>query len=201
MKTLLITAFDAFGGEDINPSCEAMNEMKDEIEGICIRKLLLPTEFEKGRNMILSAIEDINPDYVLSIGQAGGRNNITVEKIAINYQNAKIPDNDGFMPYDRKIIEDGPDGLFSTLPIENIIAAIKLENIPVEISYSAGAYVCNTVMYSALYLAKIKYKHMKCGFIHIPYIPKQVIEKNSPSMELSTIVKALEIAAKEIGND
>ena len=153
---------------------------------------------EKSIDILENALEKEKPDVVISIGQAGGRDKITVERVAINISDARIPDNKGNKPIDEIIFEDGENAYFSNLPIKKIVEEMKKENIPAAISNTAGTYVCNHIMYGLLYNIDKKYPKMKGGFIHIPYIPEQVIEKNAPSMSLENIVKGINIAIETI---
>ena len=138
---------------------------------------------------------------MLSIGQAGGRAEITPERIAINIDDARIPDNEGNQPVDRPIVPDGENAYFSNLPIKTMMEAIKKEGIPASVSNSAGTYVCNHLMYSVLYYIKKNALPIKAGFIHVPYIPEQTVnKKDKPSMSLAEIVRGLEAAIRVIDN-
>lgn len=191
---VLVTGFQPFGGEKINPALEAVKMLKDEIAGAKIIKLELPTVFVKSREKLEEALEKERPDIVICVGQAGGRDKISIERVAINIDDAGIPDNEGNQPVDKAIFEGGNAAYFSTLPIKAIVDRLKENKIPAEISNSAGTYVCNHIMYSLLYNIDKKYPNMKGGFIHIPYIPEQVIDKRmAPSMSLDYIVKGLTI--------
>ena len=195
---ILVTGFEPFGEEVINPSLEAIKKLDNEIMGAEIIKLKLPTVFGKSIDILENALEKEKPDVVISIGQAGGRDKITVERVAINISDARIPDNKGNKPIDEIIFEDVENAYFSNLPIKKIVEEMKKENIPAAISNTAGTYVCNHIMYGLLYNIDKKYPKMKGGFIHIPYIPEQVIEKNAPSMSLENIVKGINIAIETI---
>lgn len=191
---VLVTGFQPFGGEKINPALEAVKMLKDEIAGAKIIKLELPTVFVKSREKLEEALEKERPDIVICVGQAGGRDKISIERVAINIDDAGIPDNEGNQPVDKAIFEGGDKAYFSKLPIKRIVNKLKENKIPAEISNSAGTYVCNHIMYSLLYNIDKKYPNMKGGFIHIPYIPEQVIDKRmAPSMSLDYIVKGLTI--------
>lgn len=159
----------------------------------------LPTVFNKSIERLEKALEEERPDVVLSIGQAGGRNRITIERVAININDARIPDNEGNQPIDEPIFVDGDTAYFSNLPIKRMVKAMKENHIPAEISNTAGTYVCNHVMYGILYNIEKKYPHMKGGFIHIPYLPSQAIAKPAaPSMALEDIVKGLTVGIQAI---
>ncbi|MBU3210603.1 pyroglutamyl-peptidase I [Clostridium algidicarnis] len=196
---ILVTGFDPFGGESINPALEAVKKISDNIDGIEIIKIEVPTVFKKSIDTLDKAIEAHKPDVVLCVGQAGGRFDITPEKVAINLDDARIKDNEGNNPIDEPIFKDGETAYFSSLPVKAIVKNIKENNIPSSVSYSAGTFVCNHIMYGLLYLIDKKYKNVKGGFIHVPFIPSQVLEKkNMPSMALEDITKGLEFALKAI---
>ena len=196
---ILVTGFDPFGGEKVNPALEAVKKLPDTIAGAEIIKLELPTVFNKSINVLDIALDEIKPDVVLSVGQAGGRFDITVEKVGINLQDASIPDNDKEQPIDKKVFEDGENAYFATIPVKKIVENINKIGIPASISYSAGTYVCNNIMYAGLYYINKKYPNMKGGFIHLPFITEQAVgKKNTASMSLNNIVSALEEAIKTI---
>lgn len=193
---ILITGFDAFGGEKINPASLILDKIGDEIDGHKIKKLLLPTKFVGSADILEKKIRGMRPDIIISLGQAGGRSEITVERVAINIADASIADNDGKMPIDEKIRWDGENAYFSTLPIKVIVENLRKEEIPASVSNSAGTYVCNFIMYNDLYFAD-KYKNISAGFIHVPYLPSQVLDKRGmASMSLENMVKAVEIIIK-----
>ena len=196
---LLLTAFSPFGGEKINPSLEAVKLVKDKIFETDIIKLEVPTVFGKSIKIVADAIEKEKPDYVLCIGQAGGRYGITPERVAINIDDARIPDNEGNQPIDIPIFADGEPAYFSNLPVKAIVEEIRKEGLPASLSNSAGTYVCNHLMYGVLYTLSKKYKGVKGGFIHVPFIPEQTVDKpDKPSMHLGDIVRGLEAAIKAI---
>ncbi|MGL5174796.1 MAG: pyroglutamyl-peptidase I [Cetobacterium sp.] len=196
---VLITGFDPFGGESINPAWEAVNAMQDVIDGIEIVKLQIPTVFRKSAEKLFAGIEEHKPDVVMCIGQAGGRYDMSVERVAINMDDGRIPDNEGYQPIDTPVYEDGENAYFATLPIKGIVEEIKAANIPASVSNTAGTYVCNHIMYSLLYYISKNNLNIKGGFIHVPYITQQVVDKkNMPYMEVGTITKALESAVKAL---
>lgn len=195
---VLITGFDPFGGESINPAYEAVKKMKDKIGDVTVVKLEIPTVFDKSLKHIEEAIIKEKPDVVISIGQAGGRFGISVEKVGINLNEARIPDNEGNQPSGTPVFEDGETAYFSTLPCKAIVKALKEKHIPSSISYSAGTYVCNHVLYGLMYLINKKYPDIRGGFIHVPFLPEQTMNKyNMPYMSLEMITEALEIAVEE----
>ena len=197
---VLVTGFDPFGGESINPAYEAVKMLPDEIAGAQIIKREIPTSFTRGTAEVVRQIELCQPDLVLNVGQAGGAAGLRVERVAINLMDARIPDNDGFSPVDIPVEKDGETAYFTTLPVKKMVEAMKEAGIPAGLSYSAGSYVCNTVMYAGLSLAAHEFPAMRSGFIHVPFIPEQLEGKKegTPAMELSMIAKGLEAAIKAL---
>ena len=195
---ILVTGFDPFGGEPTNPAIESVKRIDENIEGAEIIKLEIPTVFHKAADVVEAKIKEVKPDVILSVGQAGGRYGITVERVAINEDDARIEDNEGNQPIDVKIREDGAPAYFATLPIKAMVEEIKKENIPASVSNTAGTFVCNHIMYQDLYLAE-KYGDIKAGFIHVPFLTEQVVDKpNTASMSLEDIVKGLNAAIRAI---
>lgn len=192
---IIVTGFDPFGGETINPSIECVKALP-EIEGVELIRLELPTVFKKSAKRLNEVINDVKPDAVLSVGQAGGRAGITMERIAINVDDARIPDNISQQPIDEEIQVEGEAAYFSTLPIKRIVKAIREAGISAEVSNSAGTFVCNHIMYQALFAATKADKPFKAGFMHIPFIPEQTTDK--PSLPLEESTKALQIAIETI---
>ena len=196
---ILVTGFDPFGGESINPAIEVVKELDEEILGATIIKLEIPTVCYKSLQVIEEAIKRYDPDVILSIGQAGGRSDITVERIGININDFSIRDNEGQQIIDEKIYEDGPDAYFVNIPIKAVVEKIRLSKIPASVSNTAGTFVCNHVIYGVRHLIETKYNGKKSGFIHIPYLPEQVIEKKGvSSMSLDVIVQGITEAIKAI---
>ncbi len=193
MKKILITGFDPFGGESMNPAYEAVKLLPDTLQGVEIIKLEVPTVFHKSIDVLEEAITKHNPDVVINIGQAGNRFGITPERVAINEDDARIKDNEGNQPIDEKIFEDGKNAYFSSLPIKAMVEEMKKEGIPAAVSNTAGTFVCNHLMYGLMYLIDTKFPNIKGGFIHVPYATEQVLDKpTSPSLSLSQIAKGLE---------
>ena len=200
---ILVTGFDPFGGEKINPALETIKRLPDAVLGARIIKLEIPTVVGKSLAKIQEAVEKENPDVVLSIGQAGGRSEITVERVGINIDDCRIPDNEGNQPIDEPIVNGGPSAYFVTVPIKAIVEKIKTNKIPASISNTAGTFICNHVCYGVAHLAAARTaagKPMKSGFIHIPFLPEQVIGKPAltPSMSLGTIVSGITHALEAI---
>lgn len=196
---ILVTGFDPFGDDVINPAIEAVKRLPDTIDGVDIIKLEIPTVFYKSADVVKEKIEEVHPNYVLNIGQAGGRYELTPERVAINVDDARIADNEGQQPIDKPIKEDGDPAYFSQLPIKAMVDYMKKENIPASVSNSAGTFVCNHIMYQTLYLAMTQFPDIKAGFMHIPFLPEQVVERpNTPAMALDDIVKGITAALKAI---
>ena len=192
---ILVTGFDSFGGEKVNPALEAVKSLPSVIQGAEIRWVEIPTIFYKSAEVLEAEIIRHQPDVILCIGQAGGRASLTPERVAINQDDARIPDNDGNQPIDTPIRLDGEAAYFSTLPIKAMVQAIKEVGLPATVSNTAGTFVCNHLMYQALYLADKKFPHMRAGFMHIPYMTEQVVNKpNTASMCLRDIVRGIEAA-------
>lgn len=189
---VLVTGFDPFNGEKVNPSFEAVKKLPAKILNAEIVKLEVPTVFYKSIELLRSTMCELKPEIVICVGQAGGRSHISIERVAINIDDAKIPDNEGNKPEDKPIFFDGENAYFSNLPIKKIVKGIKEIGIPAEISNSAGTYVCNHLLYGLMYYIDKDFKKTIGGFVHVPFLPEQVIEKKSmPSMSLDNIIKAL----------
>lgn len=190
MKKLLITGFDPFGGEAVNPSWEAVKLLPDTVDDFVLCKLQIPTIFGAAAEKVLEKAAEFNPDVILCIGQAGGRTAVTPERIAVNIRDARIPDNAGSQPHGEFVAPDGPAAYFSTLPVEKMAEAISAQQIPATVSNSAGAFVCNDTLYALL--QHYAGTNVRVGFIHIPYLPQQ----GTPSLPLETAVNALIAAVK-----
>ena len=197
MWKILLCAFDPFGGESINPALLAVRLVN--IEGAELEKCEVPTVFYRSIDTVIKKIDKLCPDAVVMIGQAGGRAQITPERVAINISDASIDDNEGNRPCDEPIEAGAPAAYFSSLPIKDIVDRLKAENIPAAISNSAGTFVCNHLMYGVLRHIDKKGLQAVAGFIHIPYLPQQIENKqNMPFLPLETSVKAVEIAVKTV---
>lgn len=198
MKTVLVTAFEPFGGETINPSWEAVRALEGKsIGGARIVARQLPVVFSDVLGVLYAAMDEVEPDLILSVGQAGGRSDITVERIGINVDDARIADNAGQQPVDEPIVADGPAGYFSTLPIKAIVAALRSAGIPASVSQTAGTFTCNRVMYGLLHRLHAQGNGVRGGFVHIPYLPEQAAQHpGAPSMARESVMQALEIAIR-----
>ena len=199
---VLITGFDPFGGENINPAFEAVKKIGDEINSCQVLKLEIPTVFYKSIEILEKAIIREKPDLVLCVGQAGGRSSISIEQVAINLNEARIPDNEGNKPSGSKVMDDGENAYFTNIPSKAILKDLHNSGIPSSLSYTAGTYVCNHIFYGLMYLIDKKYKNIRGGFIHVPFMPAQVLEKPMASMGIGMIAEALEIIIKaSLAND
>ena len=192
MKKLLITGFDPFDGATVNPSWEAVKLLPDTVGDYELHKLQIPTVFGLAPRTVLEKAAQIQPDVIISVGQAGTRPAVTPERIGINVRDARITDNAGISPKDELIVPGGPDGLFSTLPIKAMITAIQEAGLPASVSNTAGTFVCNDVLYSLLH--HYAGSNVRCGFIHVPWLPEQ----GQPSLPLESTAKALEIAIRAL---
>jgi len=197
---LLLTAFDPFGGDSVNPALEAVKLVKNTVGSVQVVKLEVPTVFRKSIATVQAAIEREKPDAVLCIGQAGGRFDITPERVAINIDDARIKDNEGNQPVDEPIFADGDPAYFATLPIKAMVQAIKDAGLPASVSNTAGTFVCNHLMYGVLYTLAKKYPGVRGGFMHVPFITPQVVGRPStPSLSLPDVVRGIEAAVGAVG--
>lgn len=188
MKRILVTGFDPFGGQPVNPAREAVMRLPDTVGGYEITKLEIPTVFGLAAETVLKAADELRPHAILCVGQAGGKSAVTPEVVAINLREASIPDNAGNMPVNTPVIENAPAAYFATLPVRDMVRAVKERGIPCALSYTAGTFVCNDLLYTLLH--RYRDTDVQVGFVHIPYLPEQAGE-GVPSMELNTAVEAL----------
>ena len=197
MKKILMTGFEPFGGESINPALEAVKLLDGVVlnNGIIVAHQVPVTRF-KATEVVIEAIKYHQPDYVITVGQASGRAAITPERIAINMDDFRIADNDGNQPIDQPIIMNGPNAYFSTLPIKAITQALQQQGIPCQVSNTAGTFVCNHLFYGVQHY--LRYTQIGHGFIHIPLLPQQATFGDQPSMSLDLIVAGLKIAAQAV---
>ncbi|MDN6731555.1 MAG: pyroglutamyl-peptidase I [Atopostipes suicloacalis] len=192
---ILVTGFDPFDKNEINPALEAIKKLPNSLSGIEIVTVEIPTVFNKSVKIIEEVIEREKPTHILSIGQAGGRSELTPERIAINLDDARIPDNEGNQPIDKKIVLNGPNAYFSQLPIKAMHHYMQRENIAASVSNTAGTFVCNHLMYQTLHLTNTKFSKIKAGFMHIPFLPEQV--KDSPEqafLPLEDIIQGIKLS-------
>ena len=190
-KKLLITGFEPFGKDTINPSWEAVSRLEDTIGDYELTKLQVPVIFGTATQRVLEAARKLGPDAILCIGQVGGRSAVTPEVVAINLRDASMEDNAGNRPIDQPVVPEGPTAYFASIPVRKIAEAVKGAGIPCALSYSAGAYVCNDLFYALRH--HCEGTKTRTGFIHVPCLPEQAKE-GMPSMQLDTIVQALGIA-------
>ncbi len=196
---ILLTAFDPFGGEPVNPAQEAVAAVSDTVAGAEIVKCVVPTVFGKSIDTVYAAMKKENPDVTFCIGQAGGRVGLTPERVAINLDDARIEDNEGNQPFDKVIREDGENAYFTSLPVKAMVNKIKEAGIPASVSYTAGTFVCNHLMYGVLYNISREFPNMKGGFMHVPFLHEQVLNRaNTPSLSKDDIVKGIEAAITAI---
>lgn len=195
---VLVTGFDPFGGDKVNPAYEAVKKMPAEIAGAEIIKLEVPTVFGKSSQVVREAIKEHQPEIVICVGQAGGRSAVSFERVAINLAEARIPDNEGNQPFDTALEEDGPAAYFTTLPIKAMTKNVHDHGLPAYISYTAGTFVCNDIMYRLLHVLHIEFPTIRGGFIHVPFSPDQVIERpvGTASMSLADIADSLTYAVE-----
>lgn len=197
-RVVLVTGFEPFGGDKRNPSWEVCERLPARIAGLRVETLRVPCEFLRSIQVVAGAIERLHPALVVCLGLAGGRAQLSVERVAINTDDARIPDNAGARPVDEAIAPDGPPAYFATLPVKAMVAAMRKAGIPAEVSNSAGTYVCNHLMYGVLHFIAASGKGARAGFIHMPYAEDQVLEKpGTPAMALATMVKGVESAIAE----
>lgn len=196
---LLITGFDPFGGEQTNPAIEAVKRLPAAIAGATVVPLEIPTVFGTCAEVVRQAIITEQPDVVLSVGQAGGRSALTPELIAINLDDGRIPDNAGFQPVDQPIQPNGPAAYFTQLPVKAMAQAIRQAGLPSHVSTTAGTYVCNHIMYEVQHLRATEFPQLQAGFIHIPFLPEQVVQRSGvPSLSLTDDVRGLTAAIRAI---
>ena len=194
MKRLLITGFEPFGGETVNPSWEAVRRLPETIGGLEVRTLRIPTAYGRAGERVLAAAAELAPDAILCVGQAGGRSGVTPEAVAINLREARIPDNDGFQPDAEPVIPGGPAAYFATAPVRAMVRAMRENGIPAYLSLSAGSFVCNDVLYTLLH--RFDGTATRVGFIHVPFLPEQ----GEPSLPPEETVRALTLCAEALGD-
>jgi pyroglutamyl-peptidase len=193
----MLTAFEPFNGEKINPSFEAARTLEGvEFQDTLIRVTLLPVDRFRAIEMALDALRVYKPDHVIMLGEAGRRFRVMPERVAINVDDYRIPDNAGNQPAGEPIVEGGPVGYFSTLPIRAIVERLKRHSIPADVSNSAGTYLCNRLFYSVMHHISVESLPTTAGFIHLPYLHEQVAEKqiDFPSLSRETIIEAVRLA-------
>ncbi|MGR6861414.1 pyroglutamyl-peptidase I [uncultured Aliivibrio sp.] len=197
MKKILITGFEPFGNDKINPALEAVRLIAGrKLNGGEISICQVPVVRYKSIDVVKQAIEDQQPYAVITVGQASGRTAITPERIAINVDDFRIPDNDGIQVIDEPVVEGGPDAYFTTLPVKAMVSAMQSEGIPAMVSNTAGTFVCNHLFYGIQHY--LKDSNIRHGFVHIPLLPEQSVDGSQPTMKLEQIAEGLAIAAQAI---
>jgi pyroglutamyl-peptidase len=201
---VLLTAFEPFGGESLNASREAVARIPARVAGLDVVTATLPTSFARSLPALEQAIAKVEPAIVLCVGQTRFRSMLSVERVAINLQDARIPDNDGAQPFDRPVVAGGPAAYFARLPVKDIAAAMVAAGLRAEVSNSAGTFVCNHVFYGLLHFAATRMPELHGGVLHVPRMPVQTAgEPDAPSMPLDEIVRGivsvLEVTAAQGG--
>ena len=204
-EVVLVTGFEPFGGEKVNPSWDICKQLGDEIAGMHVETCRVPCEFRQSIEVVAAAIERHHPLLVICLGQAGGRTRLGVERVAINVDDARIPDNGGAQPVDALIAPNGPPAYFASVPIKAMAVAMRAAGAPTEVSNSAGTYVCNHLMYGVLHYLAASGHRARAGFIHVPYSEEQVLERrDEPCMAVATMVQGVRaaiVAAREFRHD
>ncbi len=194
--TVLLTGFEPFGGEDVNPAQDVVRELAGErIAGHRVEPAVLPVTFAGMAEMLAEAIASTRPSLVVAIGQAGNRARISIERVAINLVDARIADNAGAQPIDQPVIAGAPAAYFATLPVKAMLAALEAAQVPAELSFSAGSFVCNAAFFSLMHLLATRHPGLRGGFIHVPYLPRQAAaHPGAASMDIGTLSKGIGIA-------
>lgn len=195
-RKILVTGFQPFGGESMNPAWEAVRRLPDTIGDATVTKVEIPVVFGRGPEAVERAVEEVEPGLVLCVGQAGGRAKITPEFVGINYADARIPDNDGCQPVAERVVDGGPDAYFATLPVKAMVQAMNEAGVPAEVSYTAGTYVCNDVMYSLLHALATRHPGVRGDFLHVPYATEQAthLPSATPSMSVDDMARGIAVA-------
>ena len=190
----LVTGFEPFGGDMVNPAFEALAHLPPRIGTLAIATRALPAVFGEAIGALEQAIAATMPNIVLCVGLAGGRQALSLERVAVNVDDARIPDNAGRQPIDRPVIAGGPAAYFANLPIKAAVAALREAGLPAVVSNTAGTFVCNHVFYGLMHLAATSRAGLRGGFLHVPYLPRQAAQHDgAPSMALADIVRGIEI--------
>jgi pyroglutamyl-peptidase len=193
-KVVLVTGFTPFGGEGTNPSWEIAKALPKTIGGYRVETLRVPTEFGKSLAVAAKAIDKLKPDIVLCLGQAGGRAHMSVERVAINIDDAVISDNASQQPIDEAIAVDAPAAYFSTLPIKAMASAMNKADIPAAVSNTAGTFVCNHLLYGVLHHIAKQKLNTRAGFMHVPFLPAQAVGRGAASMSLASMIDGTKVA-------
>lgn len=196
-QTVLVTGFEPFGGDTINPSWEAARALDGErFGGAVFAARRLPCVVDDAGPVLIDAIEELDPALVLCLGLAGGRTDVSIERVAINIVDARIPDNAGRQPVDEPVVAGAPAAYFSALPIKAMLRALHDDGIPASISSTAGTYVCNAVFYALSHYIAAERPALRGGFVHVPWLPAMAIRHASaPSLALDTLLRAVRVMA------
>lgn len=184
---ILVTAFTPFGGDALNASQEILNALPETLSGVRLERLCLPVSFRDAPRLAIEAALNLHPEAVVCLGQAGGRDAVTPERVAVNLMDAAAPDNDGFQPVDAPVIPSAPAAYFSTLPVKAMVEAMQRLDVPARLSNTAGTYVCNALMFSMLHHVK----GIPCGFIHVPYLAEQGKGSETPSLPKALVLRGV----------
>ena len=200
MQTVLITGFEPFDGDIVNPSMEAIRVLASHRpEGVRLAVAPLPVSARRIEAALREALEAHRPDVVIAVGQAGGRAEMSVERVAINVDDFRIPDNAGDQPVDEAVVASGPAAYFSTLPIKAMVRRMREVGVPANVSQTAGTFLCNHVFYLVRHFAETEFRGMRAGFIHVPALPEQAARNpGQSSMALETIVTGLKVAIETV---
>jgi pyroglutamyl-peptidase len=194
-NSVLVAGFEPFGGEDVNPSWEICRALPAAIALAPVVRLRVPTEFRRAIEVVAEAIGRVEPALVILLGQAGGRPALSVERVAINVDDARIADNAGAQPIDEAIAPAGPAAYFATVPVKAMVAAMRAAGIPAEVSNSAGTFVCNHLLYGVLHFLAASGRKARAGFIHVPWLEAQALDHpGEPGMALATMARGVESA-------
>ncbi|MFE6623740.1 pyroglutamyl-peptidase I [Streptomyces sp. NPDC057740] len=192
MTRVLLTGFAPFGGQQVNPSWQAVKLLAEAPPpGVDATAVELPCVFREANVRLRQAIERTEPELVVCVGQAGGRTGLTVERVCVNVADARIPDNAGAQPIDEPVVEGGPAAYFSSLPLKACVAAVREAGIPAGVSNTAGTFVCNHVAYGLAHLIATRFPAVRGGFVHVPWAPEQVLDRAEPSLPVSTVAEGL----------
>jgi pyroglutamyl-peptidase len=195
MPCVLVTGFEPFGGEAINPSWEIAKALPKSISRHRIERIKVPTEFDRAITVTAKALDRVKPTIVLCLGQAGGRARLSLERVAINVNDARIADNAGRQPIDEPIDDDAASAYFATLPIKAMVHAMSERGVPAEVSNTAGTFVCNHLMFGVLHHIAINNLNTRAGFMHVPFLPSQIVDRaDTASMALDTMIEGVKVA-------
>jgi pyroglutamyl-peptidase len=201
MKTILLTGFEPFAGEVLNASWEVARRLHGTLteDGSRVIAMQLPCVFGQALRALEERLDSLRPQTVVALGQAGGGPHVRLERVAINLDDACMADNAGQQPIDVPVVEGGPAGYFSSLPVKAMASALRKAHIPVSVSHSAGTYVCNHVFYGLMHEASHRESLRRAGFIHLPYLPEQAVHYlKAPAMSLETQLSALRLALRVV---